>query len=279
MKMRDYKIIVFFVTARLTQLFAEVFNKVGVEVLEMHSRKSQAYRSRVSTAFRLESSKIMFSSDVNARGMDYPDITMVVQVGMPSDKAQYIHRIGRTARIGKGGKGIILLSEYEDGFLKELKDQPIQKKKSTLSDEELESVLQQVETSMKGIDPKSLLLGYQSFLGYYNTNTRRLGMRKAQVVQQANIFATTVCGMKKPPELQAKIVRKMGLTDVAGIYVQGKGHNGFDRTKTHGRGLHANQGKRGAHLAVSQGPNVRDRSGSNRSKSQSRGYKRRRGGK
>ena len=51
--------------------------------------------------FREGHSLVMFTSDVSARGMDYPDVTSVIQVGQPADKAQYVHRLGRTARAGK----------------------------------------------------------------------------------------------------------------------------------------------------------------------------------
>lgn len=99
----DYKIMVFFTTARLTQLHAELFNKMNFNVLEIHSRKSQSHRDKISTVFRENERQIMFTSDVSARGMDYPDISMVIQVGLPESKAQYIHRLGRTARAGKSG--------------------------------------------------------------------------------------------------------------------------------------------------------------------------------
>lgn len=62
------------------QVFAELFNAMGVEVLETHSRKSQAVRTRVAEAFRDRKGVIMFTSDVSARGMDYPDVSLVVQV-------------------------------------------------------------------------------------------------------------------------------------------------------------------------------------------------------
>ena len=101
MQTEGFKIIVFFVTARLTQLHAELFVRMGLPVLEIHSRKSQGHRTRISKDFRENSNKILFTSDVSARGMDYPGVSMVVQVGLPSDKAQYIHRIGRTARAGR----------------------------------------------------------------------------------------------------------------------------------------------------------------------------------
>jgi len=95
----DYKVMVFFTTARLTQFFSELFGQLGQKVLEIHSRKSQPHRNKMAEAFRNGSQVIMFTSDVSARGMDYPDVTRVIQVGLPSDKAQYVHRLGRTARV------------------------------------------------------------------------------------------------------------------------------------------------------------------------------------
>ena len=62
----------------------------------MHSRKSQPQRTRVADQFREGSNLIMFSSDVSARGMDYPGVTHVFQVGFPPSREQYIHRAGRT---------------------------------------------------------------------------------------------------------------------------------------------------------------------------------------
>ena len=90
-------------------------------MLEIHSRKSQAQRNKVSDLFREKHSLVMFTSDVSARGMDYPDVTSVIQVGQPADKAQYVHRLGRTARAGKQGSGVLLLADFERGFLRDVK--------------------------------------------------------------------------------------------------------------------------------------------------------------
>lgn len=49
------------------------------------------------------------------------------QVGIPSDRDQYIHRLGRTGREGKEGQGILLLAPWEEYFLDELKDLPVEK--------------------------------------------------------------------------------------------------------------------------------------------------------
>lgn len=95
MTMPQYKVIVFFPTARQTGFFAELFNAADAStitsvagkavdhlpILEIHSRKSQAQRTRASDQFRSSANAILFSSDVTARGMDYPDVTLVIQIG------------------------------------------------------------------------------------------------------------------------------------------------------------------------------------------------------
>ena len=68
-------------TARLTQFYAELFQELGASVLEMHSRKSQSARTKAADAFRNGRNTIMFTSDVSARGVDYPDVSLVIQVG------------------------------------------------------------------------------------------------------------------------------------------------------------------------------------------------------
>jgi ATP-dependent RNA helicase MSS116 len=76
----DFKVIVFFTTARITQLYANLFVLMGFPVMEIHSRLSQSRRDTVSKVFRESSQSILFTSDVSARGMDYPDVTRVIQV-------------------------------------------------------------------------------------------------------------------------------------------------------------------------------------------------------
>ena len=70
---------------------------------------------------------IMFTSDVSARGVDYPDITLIVQVGV-TEREPYIHRLGRTARAASGieGRGVLLLALFEYIYMEEqLKDLPL----------------------------------------------------------------------------------------------------------------------------------------------------------
>ena len=79
------QVMVFFVTANQTAFAAELWNAAGGNVLEMHSRKSQAHRTKTADKFRNARNAVMFSSDVSARGVDYPDVTLVVQVWLTGD--------------------------------------------------------------------------------------------------------------------------------------------------------------------------------------------------
>ena len=75
---------VFFPTARQTAYTASLFNAAaGYNVLEIHSRKTQGARTRTSEQFRGAKKGVMFSSDVTARGLDYPDVTLVRRPFLP----------------------------------------------------------------------------------------------------------------------------------------------------------------------------------------------------
>jgi ATP-dependent RNA helicase MSS116, mitochondrial len=79
------KLVVFFNTAHLVSYYATLFLAMPsitlkLPVYELHSRKSQSYRTRTALSFRNDKEAILFTSDVSARGVDYPGVTDVVQV-------------------------------------------------------------------------------------------------------------------------------------------------------------------------------------------------------
>lgn len=115
----NYKIMVFCTTARTAGFLADLFTFMKTPgVSQIHSRMTQNARTRVSNEFRnADGGVIMFTSDVSARGVDYPGTTLVLQVGLPSSRETYVHRLGRTARAGAEGQGMLLLCTYERSFL------------------------------------------------------------------------------------------------------------------------------------------------------------------
>ena len=224
---KPYKIIVFFTTARLVGFMSEAFNSVagetGYRVLEIHSRKSQPARERASEEFRTKKNAILFTSDVSARGMDYPDVTFVLQVGL-TERAQYIHRLGRTARAGKDGKGGILLADYERDYMvkRELADMPLEPVEipadSPRADIAAAKSLRNVAEDKKGLKG-SAEAAYRAWLGYYNSNLKKVRWDKKQLVRQANLWAKEV-GLTEQPSVQKRTVGKMGLKGVVGLMIE-----------------------------------------------------------
>jgi ATP-dependent RNA helicase MSS116 len=208
-------------TGFLAELFNSVSKQTGYKVLEIHSRKAQKARERASEEFRKSKNAVMFTSDVTARGMDYPDVTFVLQVGI-TDRAQYIHRLGRTARAGKDGKGGLLLANYEENHMKkELKDMPLEPTAVPVS-ANASAIVEQAKLNV-GKD-KTLRLSaeqaYRAWLGYYNGHLKKVRWDKKLLVQQANLWAKQI-GLMNQPSLQKKTIGKMGLKKVPGLKIEG----------------------------------------------------------
>ncbi|GAB2224113.1 hypothetical protein Droror1_Dr00004860 [Drosera rotundifolia] len=209
----NYKVLVFCTTAMVTKLVAELLGELRLNVREIHSRKSQSYRTKVSDEFRKSKGLILVSSDVSARGVDYPDVTFVIQVGLPSDREQYIHRLGRTGRKGKEGQGILVLAHWEEFFLSSIKDLPITKAPVPSIDPD---VRKKVERAISQVDMKSKEAAYQAWLGYYNSN-KTVGREKYKLVELANEFSRCCLGLDDPPAIPKMTLGKMGLKNVPGL--------------------------------------------------------------
>lgn len=74
------QVIVFCTTGMVTSLLFLLLQDMKVNVREIHSRKSQIYRTRISEEFRESKRLVLITSDVSARGINYPDVTLVIQV-------------------------------------------------------------------------------------------------------------------------------------------------------------------------------------------------------
>lgn len=88
----------------------------------IHSNKSQNYRLRVMDEFRRDEIRGIVTTDIMARGLDFPDISHVINFEIPEVPEQYIHRIGRTGRADRTGNAISYFSEKEEVLLIEIEN-------------------------------------------------------------------------------------------------------------------------------------------------------------
>ncbi|EZG51807.1 helicase [Gregarina niphandrodes] len=73
------------------------------------------------------SSQVLFVTDVAARGLNFPEVDLVVQFDVACELCDYVHRVGRTARMGRPGTSVLFLNEHEKGFLNLLRQKGVAK--------------------------------------------------------------------------------------------------------------------------------------------------------
>lgn len=240
------KMICFFPTTKMTKYYAELFNQgLGRTVMELHSGKSQSYRTSASNRFRELKRGVLFTSDVSARGVDYKDVSHVVQVGMADSRETYIHRLGRTARAGKKGHGILILSDIEKGFLRQLQgldvgvdeemQQVVDSPPSDEVSEKLEPVLESIRNGQNKSLVKSAQASYRGMIGYYRGHLKRIGVKSPEkLVSFVNDYSKQT-GVSKIPALSAKAARSMGVYGISGLNYAPEGKGGGNAPRN-GRG-------------------------------------------
>ena len=107
----------------LPELFKK-FNITNYSCSKLHSKISQNKREKEYKNFKIEDShklNILLTTDLAARGIDIPDVDMIIQLDPPKNEDSYIHKAGRTARVGNTGISILFLLEEELSFINYMK--------------------------------------------------------------------------------------------------------------------------------------------------------------
>lgn len=233
---RNSKVIVFLPTTKLTQLFTTIIRELEdslpsrPRVFEIHSGKDQGQRSRASQQFRQETRpSILVTSDVSARGVDYPGVTRVIQMGPPKTSDLYVHRVGRTGRgSAKTGRSDLILQPFEAGFLRRLANMPVQRMEPSELDAQLtaagqstkprwaEEDLPRISEAVKGVtdvlDPDAIDEVFTSMLGFYVGMTDELEVNAKTVLEGLQGWTTGAAGLPEPPHTSASFLAKLGFS-------------------------------------------------------------------
>lgn len=110
--------IVFGRTKKRVDELNEALNRRGYSAEGIHGDLSQAKRDRVMGKFKRGSTEILVATDVAARGLDIDGISHIYNFDIPQDPDRYVHRIGRTGRLGKAGVAITFVTSREIGQLR-----------------------------------------------------------------------------------------------------------------------------------------------------------------
>lgn len=100
------KCLVFCRTQRTADWLSRELFRRGIRSRSIHGGLPQNARQRVLDDFRSDRTGVLIATDLLARGMDIKDISHIINFDFPKERETYVHRIGRTARFGKGGEAI-----------------------------------------------------------------------------------------------------------------------------------------------------------------------------
>ena len=119
------QVIVYFLTCACVDYFADALARLpalrGLSLTALHGRLKQSARERAMAAFSAAPGGALLCTDVAARGLDIPGVDWVLQYDPPQDPDAFVHRCGRTARMGAAGAALLLLAPAEETYLEFLR--------------------------------------------------------------------------------------------------------------------------------------------------------------
>lgn len=105
--------IVFVATCQSALKTTLLLRNLGFNAISIHGQMSQMKRLASFNKFKAKEVNILVATDVASRGLDIPFVDLVINADIPGNAKEYVHRVGRTARAGRSGKAISLVTQYD----------------------------------------------------------------------------------------------------------------------------------------------------------------------
>eukprot|EP01029_Cantina_marsupialis_P012419 TRINITY_DN273_c2_g1_i1.p1 TRINITY_DN273_c2_g1~~TRINITY_DN273_c2_g1_i1.p1 ORF type:complete len:456 (-),score=150.33 TRINITY_DN273_c2_g1_i1:78-1445(-) len=112
-EMAGKTMIVFAGTCDSTERMAHMLRILGHKAVPLSGNLSQQKRLGALSKFKSGGAKILIATDVASRGLDIPNVDVVINYDVPGNAKDYVHRVGRTARAGRAGRAITILTQYD----------------------------------------------------------------------------------------------------------------------------------------------------------------------
>jgi ATP-dependent RNA helicase RhlE len=109
--------LVFCKTKRRSDRVGEQLTRAGINAAVIHGNKSQSQRNRALNDFKSGRVAVLVATDIAARGLDIPQLPLVVNYDLPLVAEDYVHRVGRTGRAGRSGRAVSFVSSAERALL------------------------------------------------------------------------------------------------------------------------------------------------------------------
>ncbi|XP_009995909.1 PREDICTED: ATP-dependent RNA helicase DDX55 [Chaetura pelagica] len=204
---KQEKHLVFFSTCACVEYYGKALESLiqQVKIMSIHG-KMKRKRNKIFTAFRKLPGGILVCTDVMARGIDIPEVHWVLQYDPPSSASAFVHRCGRTARIGRVGSALVFLLPMEESYINFLSINqkcPMQEMKPQPNVVDLLPKLQSMALADRAVFEK----GMKAFVSYVQAYAKHecnliFRIKDLDFASLAKGFA--LLKMPKMPELRGK---------------------------------------------------------------------------
>ncbi|GLB34227.1 putative DEAD box helicase family protein [Lyophyllum shimeji] len=105
--------IIFVRTVAVAKRLSLILRTLAFNAVPLHGELSQSQRLGAFNRFKSGKSNILVATDLASRGLDVPSVDIVINYDTPTHSKDYIHRVGRTARAGRAGKSLLMVTQYD----------------------------------------------------------------------------------------------------------------------------------------------------------------------
>ncbi|KAH0790290.1 ATP-dependent RNA helicase Hca4 [Histomonas meleagridis] len=204
---KSNKMIVFLETIKMVRYVYEAFRhlKPGLPLLHLTGKQSSELRFTTCKDFAKKERGVIFTTDVAARGLDFPEVNWVIQMDCPTTIETYIHRVGRTARFYQGGKALMFLAPSEVGIIPRLADAKVDIKPIQIQESELINIKPDlVDILAKFSDVKHLAIkAFTTYLKSVKRHNDGEVFNFDEIVKQKDEFARSF-GLLGTPVISVK---------------------------------------------------------------------------
>jgi ATP-dependent RNA helicase DDX49/DBP8 len=159
-------IIIFVGSCRKCEEIAGILQELSIDCVSLHSMLGQTQRLQALSRFKSLQSRILVATDVASRGLDIPQVELVINVDLPLVVSDYIHRVGRCARAGRAGRALSLVSQHDVALLQAVEEFTERKLEvsTEVTDKDVVQLLNPVSKAMRVAKMKLMENGFEDKL-------------------------------------------------------------------------------------------------------------------
>jgi ATP-dependent RNA helicase DDX49/DBP8 len=179
-KSTSFSIIIFVGSCRKCEEIAGVLQELDIDCVSLHSMLSQHQRLHALSRFKSLECRILVATDVASRGLDIPQVELVINVDLPVVVTDYIHRVGRCARAGRAGRALSLVSQHDIALLHAIEEFTDRKLNvsTEVTDKDVVQLLNPVSKAMRVVKMKLLENGFEDKLEVRDNRKKKAKRQK-----------------------------------------------------------------------------------------------------